>query len=67
MTIRSIERWRKMVPMAVVQGSQSQVLFCIEDAQADILTLAARVKHLEGLVHRLARQIAETSPSSTAA
>jgi len=38
---RSIQQWRGMRPESVVAGSPAQVLFCIRDAQADILSLQA--------------------------
>jgi hypothetical protein len=36
---RSIEQWRGMVPEAVVNGSPAQVIYCIKDAQHEILEL----------------------------
>lgn len=38
---RSIERWRGMEPAAVAAGSEAQCMYCIADARADILELAA--------------------------
>lgn len=37
---RTLDQWRGMKPEAVVAGSPAQVLFCIRDAQADILEMA---------------------------
>lgn len=52
---RSIERWRKMVPARVVEGSQVQNMHCIADAQADIIelydeneSLRRKIESLEG-------------------
>ena len=44
---RKMEQWINMRPETVCGGSQAQVLFCVKDAQADIIELAARVRELE--------------------
>lgn len=36
---RSIARWRGMEPATVVNGSDAQCQFCIDDAKHDILSL----------------------------
>ena len=38
-TGRTAAQWRGMKPEAVVSGSPAQVLYCIKDAQHDILAL----------------------------
>ncbi len=37
---RSIQRWQKIDPQAVSDGSRAQSFYCIQDARADILELA---------------------------
>lgn len=38
---RSIESWRKCDPATIAAGSEAQCMYCIDDARADILALAA--------------------------
>lgn len=43
---RTIDQWRNMVPEAVAEGSQAQVLYCLKDARVSILTLNAEIDRL---------------------
>ena len=56
---RNPERWAAMNMTAVMEGSPAQALFALEDAKADIATLAAEVSRLSALV---AWQDIETGP-----
>ena len=38
---RSVDRWRNMVPTAVMAGSPAQIQYALEDARKDILALDA--------------------------
>ena len=56
---RNPERWAAMNMTAVMEGSPAQALFALEDAKADIATLAAELSRLSALV---AWQDIETAP-----
>lgn len=45
-TVRTRDQWSNMRPDAVVTGSPAQVLYCIRDAQSDILHLWAEIDEL---------------------
>lgn len=47
---RNPERWAAMNMTAVMEGSPAQALFALEDAKADIATLAAELSRLSALV-----------------
>jgi hypothetical protein len=52
---RTLEQWEKMVPQAVCDGSPAQVLFCITDAQHDVLALAAMLREMLDTFHPKSR------------
>jgi hypothetical protein len=43
---RTRAQWSNMKPKAVVAGSEAQILYCIEDARSDILSLYAEIDQL---------------------
>jgi len=61
---RNPERWAAMNMTAVMEGSPAQALFALEDAKADIATLAAELSRLSALVAELTKtgQIASRTP-----
>lgn len=43
---RTRAQWSNMEPKAVVAGSEAQIVYCIEDARSDILSLYAEIDQL---------------------
>jgi hypothetical protein len=49
-TARLPSQWRNMNPEAVAEGSHAQVIYCIRDAQHDIVALLSEVDRLSSEV-----------------
>jgi hypothetical protein len=47
---RTKEQWAKMVPAAVLAGSEAQARFCLQDAQKDIAALYSLNSELKSVV-----------------